>query len=231
MMWCCCSVLLEAMGQERVRLVEGEIHSFSVEEVMGRKYDWILYSGFSMITHASSDLEAGFLGSSKLSVVSCVFKKKGNYVLRSDTEQGGCSNSRILILTVLSNNMSFGFVNADQEACATTIGEPLPLDLTVEKNLATSTTTFKQYFPLRVTVRVSEDGRDIGTQDIMIDREDDAMALNLKIDDLDNDHRYSIRLEKVQTNNGLPVGIIDAKSNIQFLLKKRPRAGKIVIVE
>ncbi|QZT36231.1 hypothetical protein K5X82_13250 [Halosquirtibacter xylanolyticus] len=231
LMWCCCSVSLEAMGQERVRLVEGEIHSFSVEEVMGRKYNWILYSGFSMMTHASSDLEAGFLGSPKLSVVSCVFKKPGDYVLRSNTEQAGCLNSRVLILNILPNHMTLGFINTDQEACATSIGDLLPLDLTIEKDLETRSTTYEKYFPLRVSIRVYEDSKDKGTQDIIIDREDDAMALNLKIDDLDEDHRYSIRLLKAQTNNGLPIGIVDTKRKVEFLLKKRPRAGKILIVE
>ncbi|MCT4672314.1 MAG: hypothetical protein N4A37_03600 [Prolixibacteraceae bacterium] len=229
LMWCCCFAPFSVMGQESYRLVEGEIHSFSVEEVLGSNYNWLLYSDYSLTTLASSNDAAAFVGPAHFSAVSCVFKKPGDFVLRVNSELGGCTNTRILILKILPNNMTLGFANTNQEACATSIGDPLPLDLTIEKEIEKQSSTYDRYFPLRLSIQVFKDNKDMGVQDIMIDRDDEAMGLNLKINDLDEDHRYSIVLVNAQTSNGLAIRIVEDQKNIDFLQKKRPRAGKIIM--
>ncbi|QZE13754.1 hypothetical protein K4L44_14475 [Halosquirtibacter laminarini] len=231
LMWCFCNVSTKVWGQESLYLYEGEIQSFSMDEVVDRSYNWTLYAGYSMISTASSSDEAKFLGSSKLSVASCMFMKQGKYVLRIDTEEAGCLNSRITMVQVIVNDMNLGFTVSDREACSTSFEDEVPLLIPIKKHIEPKSTHFKSYYPLRVKVRMSDSGSEVRTQEILVEHDATELVIKFPKSDFETDHEYVVDILGVTTQNGLPVAVDASKRRATFLVKKRPRAGKITIVE
>lgn len=142
-------------AQEQFVVNAGETRSYFVEENAGSNYDWSVYSEPTFNAHAAGnqvDFPVGNTGYR----VDIHWKIPGiYYILATETDRTGCTNTRSIAVTVVPNNRSVGFVTAAGNSCFNDGENSFSIPLLVLDNNGLPLT--EDAFPLILTFKVNNE--------------------------------------------------------------------------
>lgn len=122
---------LYGAAQEAFIVYEGAESSHFVANHKGSTYAWKIFVDFSPDTEANPD-EYEFLTPPINAEISIRWKQTGVYYLTLiETDVGGCSNTKAIVVNVVANDRSISFEATASGACINTAGNGLSLPLKI----------------------------------------------------------------------------------------------------
>jgi gliding motility-associated-like protein len=157
-------------AQEAIVVYEGAETSHNVDNHTGSNYLWEVYKSFNPEIEADPT-EFYFTATETTNSVTVNWLRAGIYYLQvTETDIGGCSNTKALAISVVSNNRSIGFTTLSSSECyQQNNGFSLTLDILNNTGL----TLAESYFPIEVSFNVDgiayAQSVDYNKQEILID--------------------------------------------------------------
>lgn len=104
-------------AQEEYVVYKNAQTTYNVDFHPGNSYLWEVVTGFNPLVDATSN-DYSFVSESTSDTVVIKWKSVGSYYLKlTETDAQGCVNSKVLAVTVLSDNRSIGFENTADAVC------------------------------------------------------------------------------------------------------------------
>ncbi|TNF46718.1 MAG: gliding motility-associated C-terminal domain-containing protein [Bacteroidetes bacterium] len=140
-------------AQEAIVVYEGAETSHFVTYHPGNDYAWSVYIDFSPDEEAPPD-DYLITASPETGTAKVRWKRTGLYYLRViETDVGGCSNTKVLPVNVVSNNRTISFVESASNACTNVNGNGFTLPLKITEGGGTPLE--ETSFPLTVDFSVN----------------------------------------------------------------------------
>ena len=140
-------------AQEAIVVYEGATTNHFVTYHPGNEYDWSVYVNFSPDEEAPPD-DFLITASPGTSTAKVHWNRTGLYYLRvTETDVGGCSNTKVLPVNVVSNNRTISFVESASTACTNINGNGFTLPLKISEGGGTPLE--ETSFPLTVDFSVN----------------------------------------------------------------------------
>jgi gliding motility-associated-like protein len=138
-------------AQEAIVVYEGAKTSHNVDNHTGSNYLWEVYKSFNPEIEADPT-EFYFTASETTNLVTVHWLRAGIYYLQvTETDISGCTNTKALAISVVSNNRSIGFTALSSSECyRQNNGFSLTLDILDD----TGQTLAESYFPIEVSFNV-----------------------------------------------------------------------------
>lgn len=195
-------------AQEGIVVYEGAETSHSVTYRPGNDYDWKVYIDFNPDEEAPPD-DYLITGSPGTGTAKVRWDKSGFYYLRViETDAGGCSNTKVLPVKVLSNNRTISFVESASTACTTVNGNGFTLPLKLQESGGTPVGETSFPFSVEFTVNGESYSQIVDYSNQFLDIKGDWVSVSPQFD-----NKIEVQLVKATDIKGIAVYPETVKNN------------------
>ncbi len=194
-------------AQEAIVVYEGAETNHFVAYHPGNGYAWKVYIDFSPDTEAPPD-DYVLTAPPGAGTAKVRWNHTGLYYLRvTETDVGGCSNTKVLPVNVVSNNRTIGFTTTASAVCTNTYGNGFVLPLKIQESGGTP--LGETGFPLTVefTVNGKSYSQIVGYTNQVLDIKDEWITINPQFD-----NKTEVYLVQATDAKGIPVYPESAKN-------------------
>lgn len=194
-------------AQEAVVVYEGAETSHFVTYRNGNSYDWSVYVNFRPDEEAPPD-DYVLTAPPGTGITKVRWNKTGWYYLKViETDVGGCSNTKVLPVHVVSNDRIVGFVEPASAACTVVNGNGFTLPLKILESGGTP--VVEASFPLSVEFTVNGENHlhIVEFSNLYLEIKDEWISISPRFDNI-----TEVKLVRAFDNQGIPVNIEPGKN-------------------
>ncbi len=187
-------------AQEAIVVYEGAETNHFVAYHPGNDYAWKVFVGFSPDIEAPPD-DYLLTAQPGTGTVKVRWLHTGLYYLRvTETDVGGCSNTKVLPVNVVSNNRAIGFLTATSAVCNNINGNGFTLPLKLQESGGTPLGETSFPINLEFTLNGKNYSQLVEYTNQVLEIKDEWVAINPQFD-----NKTEVQLVKATDFKGIPV--------------------------